>query len=119
MNYRVLTKEQVNEARRLKTQKGLSKRKIARYFENQGVEVGETTIWWNVFSKRKRPKQVNYYRLHGLKRPKKEICIPCVKCEICITKEFEDQRIPLNYQVGDKCIDCYMRSIGLAYTDLL
>jgi hypothetical protein len=119
MNHRVLTKEQVNEAKYLRAKMGFTKRKLAKYFKDQNIEVGETTIWWNICATQPRPKQVNYYKQNNLPRPKKNICIPCGGCEICMTKEFEDQRIPLNYQIGDKCIDCYMRSIGLGYKDLI
>lgn len=119
MNYRVLTPEQLHEAAFLRTNKGLSKRKLAKYFEDQGIEVSATAIFENVLSSREKENMKRSLRVYIYKPRTKQICIPCGNCEMCMTKEFEDHQIPVNYQIGNVCITCYMESVGLSYRNLL
>jgi hypothetical protein len=113
MNHRVLTQEQIDEAKRLKEVKGFSKRKLAATFE-----VGPTTIYENVFTTKKRDRREYlklYFRNH--KRIKK-ICNPCARCHICLTREITSNNIPHGFQIGDICITCYLRPFGIRLLDL-
>jgi hypothetical protein len=85
----------------LRNKFGYTKRELAKHFE-----VGATTIWENIFRKY-RPMRIVIQR----------VCIPCEKCEICLTKEVNGSFIPLNYQVGKLCVVCYLRSIGLTFRE--
>jgi hypothetical protein len=110
MNYsRSLTQAQIEEARELRIKYHWTKRRLAQYFV-----VGETTMWDNVFRKGSRKKRRSQT---WITKPK--VCLPCSKCEICMTKEFYDTQIPVNYQIRDKCVDCYLKSQGLGYIALL
>lgn len=99
---RRLTAEQIEEAIKLRKKYGYSKRELARHFE-----VGSTTIWENIFSKNRRIKKIVITR----------ICIPCEKCEICLTREVNDRYIPLNYQIGNLCVVCYLRENKLSFRE--
>ena len=104
---RALTDEQITLARELKNN-GKSNREIAKIFE-----VGKTTIWENVYSTTKRTRTIIY---------RKRVLYPrdhCVRCEIGMTKEVSTTTIPLNFQIGDKCLNCYLELHGQHYIDLL
>lgn len=105
---RVLSPEQIAEAKRLREHFGYTKRKLADYFE-----VGQTTIWENVFSTRRRTRRI-YFTTTRQKR----LCEPCDTCEICMRTDFPNGRIPLSYKVGTSCILCYLRRIGLDFMDI-
>lgn len=111
--HKYLTKEQIQEAKQLKEQ-GLSKRKLAEVFE-----VGSTTIWENIFCDNyKRPKRITVTTTTISYRNKDNIS-KCPICEKLLTKEVNSKTIPLNLQIMDRCITCYLRSIGLEYMDLI
>jgi hypothetical protein len=113
VNHRVLTPEQIEEAKRLKDQ-GYSKRKLAKIFE-----VGITTIYENCFATERRDRR-EYLKVYFKNHPqKKRVCIPCPVCEICLTKDITGPSIPNGYQVGDVCIACYLRRRGLTFGDLM
>lgn len=59
MSHRVLTPEEIEEAKKLKEQEAYSKRKLARRFE-----VGETTIWENIYRKGTPPKRKRIKKEH-------------------------------------------------------
>lgn len=108
MRLRVLSDEQVREAKRLKRD-GVSKRALAKMFG-----VGESTIWDNVYSQKKR------VRISIFTKKEPRTGAKCKKCEIFLTRELKQpQYIPLNYQILDTCITCYLNENGLKYKDLL
>jgi Helix-turn-helix domain of resolvase len=109
---RALTPQQIEYAKELH-KKGYTKKQLAILFE-----VGQTTIWENVYSQRRRIRNRRIYFRKYVQKPK-PICIPCAKCEICLTDEFEDNLPPLNYRVGDICVVCYLREQERNYMDLL
>jgi hypothetical protein len=117
MNHRVLTQEQIDEAKELR-------RRNSKYYTlnrlAQMYEVGKTTIGENI-NPRKRADRREYFKVYFRVRikPQKSVCNPCAVCTICMTRIFEDNQIPVNYQVGNTCISCYMESIGLRYINLL
>lgn len=108
---RILTDEQIKEAKELR-ESGYTKKRLAVLYE-----VSETTIWEHVFAKeiRKRDRR-KYFKFF---RKKERICIPCSVCEICLTKEVENKIPPVNYQIGDKCLICYLKDRNIKYLDLL
>lgn len=104
---RVLTQEQIEEAKKLRLS-GKTKRELAKIFD-----VGETTIWENVFSNKKRFRIFYYLKKQPDTRPQ------CSKCEIKLTRVLKyPSYIPLNYAIEDKCITCYLEEIGKTYKDL-
>ncbi len=117
MKHRYLTQEEIEEAKRLRLE-GMSKRMLARKYE-----VGSTTIWEHVFNDNyTRPKKLKMYTLVERKvivnntRPRMKRCPKCTKIMI---KENNGRTIALNLQIDDRCITCYLRSIGLEYVDLI
>lgn len=98
-----LTTEQIDRAKSLR-EGGLTKRELATMFN-----VGQTTIWDNVFRIRK-------IRLET------EITAKCNRCEIRLKDEFElignVKRIPHNYKLGDKCLDCVLEEKNLTWEDM-
>lgn len=107
MNHRVLTQEQIDTARNLKLQYGYSNKKLAEMFS-----VGKTTIFYNVC-------HPEFIRISYKSKPRpKRVLNPCSKCEIHMTSELSIF-IPHNYQVGNQCIDCYMRQFGLCYKNII
>lgn len=104
---KILTEDQIKEAKILHRD-GYSKRKLAKYFN-----VSPTTIWENVFTEKKR---IRIY----VWQPKLRSGQKCVKCEIYLTREVKyPHYIPMNYQITDKCVGCYLEEKGLRYKDLL
>lgn len=102
----ILTREQIEEAKDLKEYHKKTKRELAIIYG-----VGATTIWENVFAKEKivrvRIKREKIIRQH------------CSNCEIAMSRLIKDKSIPLNFQMGDKCVVCYMEDRGMRYVDLL
>lgn len=112
--HRILTQDQINEARTLREKFGLTKREIAGVFN-----VGATTIWDNIYSINGHKTRKEKRELHKITlRTIKIKCMPCVVCGICLKEAIEDHRIPLAYRVGEKCVVCYLREKGLEYMDL-
>lgn len=104
---KILTQTQIDEAIYLR-QQGKTKRELALLYG-----VGKTTIWENIFSKVKRK------RIHIYIPKKPDTRKTCPICEIKLTREIKyPQYIPLNYEVEDKCITCYLDEKGLKYKDL-
>lgn len=103
MRSRVLSKEQIKEAKRLK-RNGKSKRELAFMFG-----VGQTTIWDNVFNTKPRIKRAIYIRKDD--RPS------CERCEIKLTTKI-DGYIPLNFKVGKLCLGCYFDIKGLKLNNI-
>ncbi len=117
MNHRVLTQEQIDEAKSLK-EKGYTNRQLARYFE-----VGKTTIWENILHPERSRAVLRSLGLAKVytysKRPKK-VCHPCRTCEICLTRQLDDTKaIPQNFRVGDQCMVCYLRERGVNYLEII
>lgn len=104
---KILTKREIQEAKELRKQ-GKTKRELAIIFG-----VGQTTIWDNIY-RTKKPHRVYIYR-----KTVKIKKIPCEKCEILLTRNIKGRYIPHNYQIGNKCITCHLRELGLKYSDLL
>lgn len=118
MNYRVLTPELIAEARELRDTHHYSKRRIQRHlYEVYGLRVSDRTIYTSVYSPDTRVRNRTEYFREYFSRPRKA-CVPCPSCEKCMTREL-DRTIPLNYQIEDRCITCYLRGIGLTFMDLL
>jgi len=97
----ILSIKQIEEAQKLRIKFGYTKRELAIHFE-----VGATTIWDNVFRNKKRGR--NFVE---------RVCKPCIKCEICLTKEVSGSFIPMNYQIGEMCIICHLRSHKLNFKE--
>ncbi len=57
MNHRVLTPEQIEEAKRLRKELGYTKNKLAQEFD-----VSPTTIWYNIYGRKRKTKRVFLYR---------------------------------------------------------
>jgi len=106
---RILNNKQITEAIRLK-QKGFSKIKLAVHFN-----VSPTAIWENVFRPTMNVRQVYLIRLQKRK------LVRCSICEMTLTKNLTNEygNISLNYQVGDKCVCCYLEERGHKYKDML
>ncbi len=104
---KLLTQEQIIEGKALKEQ-GYSKRRLAEIFG-----IGQTTVWENIFADEPR------VRLYKKREYRKKVCIPCSTCEICMTTTIFNNQIPLNLQVGDKCIGCYIKLKGINFMDII
>lgn len=112
MRHKYLTEEQIQEAKDLR-QKGMSKRKLARYFK-----VGSTTIWENVYARDfKRQKRFRIYTIPT--QPDFTVTGTCKKCTKLMTRDTNGVTVPLNFQVLDTCITCYLRMIGHEYMDVV
>lgn len=108
----ILTQEQIDYAKYLKENTPTTKRKLARLFG-----VGETTIWENVFTDKKRvririPRPID-------NRPH------CTGCEVKMSRDLplihplhKKRYVPANFQIGDKCITCFLEALGLNYSDI-
>lgn len=113
----VLTAEDIQFAKQLRKE-GKSNREIARHFE-----VGKTTIWENVFSTKKRER--TYRSIFKKRGPDTRPC--CVRCEIRMTRDVRVHhpspvsiyQIPANFQMGDRCLGCYLLAKGLTHMDLV
>lgn len=117
MSTRVLSDEDIQIGLELRFIRRFSLRKIVKHYNSNGVEVGLTAVYENLCKPPKRDRREylkNYFRTAY----KKPVCNPCARCEICLTKELEDGYIPINYQVGEQCVTCYLRSRGFDYMNL-
>lgn len=103
---RVFTPEQIEQAKYLRAKLGYTKRQLAAYFQVSG-----TAIWTNVFATRRHIRK-------KLRRIHMDTCVRCSICEVCMNKELDHGTVPLNYQINDKCVLCYIRSCGLEYMDV-
>lgn len=103
---KILSPEQIEEAKQLRKQ-GKTKRQLALIYE-----VGETTIWENVFSNRKR---VRIYRYNNKPKTPKEFC---TRCELVITRDIKGSYVPFNFKIGDRCISCYLEERGFNFIDV-
>lgn len=103
---KILSQEQIDEAKQLRKQ-GKTKRQLAILYE-----VGQTTIWENVFSNRKR---VRIYKYNNKPKVKKDFC---ARCELAITREIKESYIPFNFKIGDRCISCYLEERGFSFIDI-
>ncbi len=56
-NYRVLTDEQVAEAKRLREELGYTKKELAKEFD-----VPATTIWYNIYGRKRKTKKIYLYK---------------------------------------------------------
>jgi predicted transcriptional regulator len=104
---KILSEEQITEGKELR-QQGYTKAKLADMFG-----VGKTTVWENIFSTTPRMR-IQHKRIY-----RKHICIPCVKCEICMTQIIKQNEVPVNLQIGDICLKCYLRKNNIKFTDIL
>lgn len=104
---RILTNKQIQEGKELR-KKGLTKAQLAEHFG-----IGQTTVWENIFSTSPR------VRIYHKRILRKKICVPCSRCEICMTQVIKDNYIPLNLQVGSECLNCYLRKMGLEFIDII
>lgn len=95
-----LTKEQIEEAKKLREQ-GKTKRELAVIFN-----VGSTTIWDNVYRVKVTPKT-------GQR---------CSACEIILEESAEITngvaKIPHNFKLGSKCISCVLYERGLKWEEM-
>ena len=105
-NPRVLTDEQISEGKELR-QKGYTKAQLAEMFG-----VGKTTIWENIFSTTPR---VRIFHKRILRR---NICIPCPQCEICMTQIITNNVLPINLQIGEICLTCYLKNKGINFYEI-
>lgn len=108
MKPHILTQQQIDYAKLLKSQ-GKSKRELAKIFN-----VGETTIWENVFATKERIRiYINKERVE---------CEKCVICEIKLKEAVEiidnSYKIPHNFKLGNKCIACVLREKGLEWKEM-
>jgi transposase len=97
----VLDEIELQKAKFLKG-KGATKRELASLFN-----VGQSTIWDNVFRK---------VTIHT------EIQEKCSRCEIRLKKEVVIEngikKLPFNYKLGDKCLDCVLELKGVSWEEL-
>lgn len=103
---RVLTINQIKEAKQLRKQ-GYTKKKLAELYG-----IGETTIWENIFTNRKRVRVFIY------SKKTKPIRQVCENCEVYTTKQLNYKNVPINYQMGNKCLACYLERNGLKYKEV-
>ena len=106
-NTRVLTDKQIEEGKQLRRE-GYSKADLAKLYG-----VGKTTIWENIFATQKRT------RIYHKRAAKKRQCIKCANCEICLTLDFEENNIPVNLQVGNTCLSCYLDTLDKTILDIV
>lgn len=102
MKQSFLKPHQIEGAKFLKS-KGATKRELAVIFG-----VGQTTIWDNVY----RLKLVKEFN----NKEKCKICKFPFKEEVEIVNNIK--RVPLQYKIGDKCLDCIMEKRGLTCKDM-
>lgn len=107
-NRRVLTDEQIQYGKKLRKEQKWTKAQLAELFG-----VGKTTIWENIFSTAPRVR-IQHKRIF-----RRNICIPCTKCEKCMTQIIKDNHIPINLQVGEVCLNCYLEKLGITFPELL
>ena len=103
---KILTTEQITEGKELRKE-GYTKAQLASLFG-----VGKTTVWENIFSTSPRVR-ITHKRIY-----RKHICVPCARCEICMTHIIKDNYIPTNLQVGDTCLSCYMKKMKIEFIEL-
>lgn len=109
----VLTKDEIDEARRMKEDQGKSNREIARHFH-----VGKTTIWDNIFATERR---IRVYEKKVIDNR-----TPCPRCGIKLTRDVKIfhprpmyiYQIPMGFRIGDICLGCFLASKGLTVVDL-
>lgn len=106
MKQRLLTPEQIEQGKALR-QQGYSKAKLALLFG-----VGKTTVWENIYSTAPR------VRLQHKRIYRKRICIPCARCEICMTQIIKENYLPTNLQMGDICLSCFMKKKNIKFIEL-
>ena len=112
MKSKLLSQKDIEEARRLRREKKLGKRRLAILFR-----VSSTTIWENVYNENyRRPKRIKRITIIDNSNSNRT---KCIKCEKLISREVVGNTIPLGFQIGDHCISCYLRPRGLEYKDLL
>lgn len=128
-NHRVLTDEQVSEGIWLKDRLGFSKMALARKYN-----VSSYAIWFNIFVPVSKKREIYLTRSLSRVSPP-EYQHTCSDCGIGLTDNIsdkrvsilnqingelipEDRRIPTAYKMGDKCISCYLREMGIQFTDL-
>lgn len=100
MNVPALTKEQIEQAKRLKEQ-GKTKRELALIFG-----VGSTTIWDNVYRAEFIPKTG-------------ERCVSCtIILEQSVTIRDNQSSIPHNFKLGNKCIACILYDRNIKWEDM-
>ncbi len=112
---KVLNEEEIAHAKTLRRQ-GWTKRKLASHFG-----VSRTAIWENVFASSK--------RIRAFKPLIKKIDLrpSCTNCEIRMTRDVRTYhnhpvslyQVPANFQLGDKCLGCYLAAVGLTHMDLV
>lgn len=56
-NIRVLTLEQIEEARSLRESMGLTKKELAERYS-----VGQTTIWYNIYGRKRKTRRIYIYK---------------------------------------------------------
>lgn len=100
---RVLTPEQIAEAKQLRKEFGYTKRSLAKYYN-----VSETAVWQNVYANGKRV----------IVKTENLIKKRCSVCEVSIKKYLVYGKVPINYEIGDMCILCHLRKAGLDYVDV-
>ena len=98
---RRLTQEDINHGIILKEQ-GTTKRELADIFK-----VGQTTIWDNIFRKVTIAKKID---------EKCSICEILLKSEVIVENGIK--KLPFNYKLGDKCLDCVLRLKGVKWEEL-
>ena len=103
---RILTTEQIEEGKELR-KIGYTKAQLAQLFG-----IGKTTVWENIFSTAPR------VRIYHKRILRKQICIPCPRCEVCMTQIIKENYIPTNLQVGDTCLSCYMKKMKIEFIEL-
>lgn len=109
MTKKLLSNEQIEEAKSLREtdSRYWTKRRLSLKYE-----VGQTTIWENVFSNRKR---VRIYTYNNQPKIPKEFC---TRCELVITRTIKGNFVPFNFKIGDKCISCYLEERGFTFLDI-
>jgi predicted transcriptional regulator len=85
-NYRLLTEEQVREAKQLRNSLGYTKMELAKRYE-----VSPTTIWYNIYGRKRRTKKLFIY-----KRTHQNYKFTNLKSFVIIVEKMRDEGINSN-----------------------
>lgn len=87
---KILSPDDIEEAKRLKNEEKMSNRRIADFFE-----VGKTTIWDNIYAVNVKPR----------KRKKYQRFDKCEKCGILYNIKVQE----INKKLGNLCLGCVIQ----------
>lgn len=94
---KILTDDEIKEAKRLKEKENLSNREIAKIFE-----VGKTTIWDNIYKTKFRKREQKAYKKYQ-------------RCEKCGILHNADIQV-INENIGNICLGCVINRLKDMFT---